>query len=109
MSRYEYPKVRRDLNVVENFHGNEVWKVQLFFLMKWYLKSSNLFKNKVKDPYRWLEDPDSEETKTFVEQQNNLTNSFLEKCTHRNKIQERITELWNYPKYGCPFKRGSNW
>ncbi len=61
---------------------------------------------KIADPYRFLEDPDSEETKQFVDEQNKVTNAFLEKCQYRSKIQERITSLWNYPKFGSPFKRG---
>jgi prolyl oligopeptidase len=64
---------------------------------------------KVEDPYRWLEDPDSEETKVWVEAQNKVTFSYLEKIPVREQIKERITQLWNYEKYGIPFKEGERY
>ncbi|XP_076048937.1 prolyl endopeptidase isoform X2 [Oratosquilla oratoria] len=82
----EYPTVRRDESFVEELHGV-----------------------KVADPYRWLEDPDSEETKKFVEAQNSITIPYLESCPARNSINETLTQLWNYPKYTCPFRRGSRY
>lgn len=64
---------------------------------------------KVADPYRWLEDDNSEETKSWVIEQNSVTNSYLEKIPFRNKIKERFEELFNYPKYSTPFKGGDNY
>lgn len=63
----------------------------------------------VKDPYRWLENPDSEETKSWVEAQNQLTFSYLSEIPARERIKERVTQLWNYEKYGIPFKRGDRY
>jgi prolyl oligopeptidase len=63
----------------------------------------------VQDPYRWLENPDSEETRLWVEAQNKLTFSYLSEIPAREKIQERVTQLWNYEKYGIPFKRGDRY
>lgn len=60
----------------------------------------------VADSYRWLEDPDANETKQFVDDQNALTRPFLEGCVYKNKIKENITKLWNYPKYSVPFRYG---
>ncbi len=60
----------------------------------------------VADPYRWLEDPDSQETKAWVEAQNQVTFGFLEKIPAREKIKQRLTKLWDYEKYGIPFKQG---
>jgi prolyl oligopeptidase len=64
---------------------------------------------KVADPYRWLEDDNSEETKSWVNQQNDVTNSYLSKIPFRDKIKTRFAELYNYPKYSSPFKGGDNY
>jgi len=61
---------------------------------------------KVADPYRWLEDLDSEETRNWVEAQNKLSFGFLESVPARTAIKDRLTKLWNYEKYGVPFKEG---
>ncbi|UKO97176.1 prolyl oligopeptidase family serine peptidase [Nostoc sp. UHCC 0870] len=63
----------------------------------------------VADPYRWLEDPDSEETKAWVEAQNQITFTYLEEIPAREKIKQRLTKLWDYEKYGIPFKEGDNY
>lgn len=63
----------------------------------------------VADPYRWLEDLDSEETRNWVEAQNKLTFGFLGEIPARSKIKDRITKLWNYERYGTPFKEGNNY
>ncbi|GDY09939.1 prolyl endopeptidase [Planctomycetia bacterium] len=61
---------------------------------------------KVPDPYRWLEDDvrQSKEVAAWVEAQNKVTFSFLESIPQREPIKKRLTELWNYEKYGVPFK-----
>ncbi|MBK7707478.1 MAG: S9 family peptidase [Acidobacteria bacterium] len=64
---------------------------------------------KVSDPYRWLEDDNSEETKAWVEAQNKVTFDYLNGIPQRESIRKRLTELWNYEKYGAPFKRGSKY
>ena len=64
---------------------------------------------KVPDPYRWLEDPDSPETRAWIEAENKLTEEFLSRIPVRDKIRERLTELWNYPKYSAPFKEGGRY
>uniref|UniRef100_A0A8C2IJG5 Prolyl endopeptidase n=1 Tax=Cyprinus carpio TaxID=7962 RepID=A0A8C2IJG5_CYPCA len=64
---------------------------------------------KIPDPYHWLEDPDSEESKMFVEEQNKLTMPFLEQCAVKEQFHQRLTELYNYPKYSCPYKRGKRY
>lgn len=56
-----------------------------------------------------LENPDDAETKAFVEAQNEVTQKFLAECETREKFRERMTALYNYPKYACPFKRGSKY
>lgn len=63
-------------------------------------------KYKVADPYRWLEDDNSEETKTWVKDQNKLTFDYLSKIPFRDRVKEKLTELWNYTRYSAPFKKG---
>lgn len=60
----------------------------------------------VADPYRWLEDDNSEETKKWVEAQNKVTDQYLAAIPFRSKVKQRLEELWNYPKYGSPFRKG---
>jgi prolyl oligopeptidase len=63
---------------------------------------------KVSDPYRWLEE-DSAETKAWIEAQNRLTFSYLNQIPQRERIRNRLTELWNYERYSAPFKAGKNY
>ena len=63
----------------------------------------------VADPYRALEDPDTEETKAWVEAQNQVTFSYLNEIPAREKIKQRLTKLWDYEKYGTPFKEGESY
>ncbi|MGV3757016.1 MAG: prolyl oligopeptidase family serine peptidase [Verrucomicrobiota bacterium] len=63
----------------------------------------------VSDPYRWLEDDNSAATKAWVEAQNKVTFGYLEKLPARQKLKERLTELWNYERYGVPFKEGGRY
>ncbi|MEQ9671131.1 prolyl oligopeptidase family serine peptidase [Coleofasciculus sp. G2-EDA-02] len=63
----------------------------------------------VADPYRWLEDPDSEETKAWVEAQNKVTFGYLEDIPQREPLKQRITKVWNYEKYGIPYKEGNRY
>ena len=69
----------------------------------------NYFGTKVPDPYRWLEDDKSAETAAWVKEENAVTNSYLDKIPFRKAIKERLTKMWNYPKYGIPFKEGNHY
>ncbi|KAF5955934.1 hypothetical protein HYC85_008790 [Camellia sinensis] len=82
----QYPHIRRDESIVDNYHGVLI-----------------------SDPYRWLEDPDAEEVKDFVEKQVKLTESVLQKCDTREKLREKITELFDHPRYNAPFRRGDKY
>ena len=66
----------------------------------------DFFGTKVADPYRWLEDDNSAETKAWVEAQNKVTYGYLEQIPERAKIRERLTKLWDYEKFGVPFRMG---
>jgi len=81
-AQLKYPETKRE-NVVDDYNGV-----------------------KVEDPYRWLEDDNSEQTKAWVQEENKLTFDYLSKIPYRDKIKKRIEEMWNYPKYGAPFRKG---
>jgi len=68
-----------------------------------------IFGTVVEDPYRWLEDDNSAETAEWVKAQNQLTFGYLEKLPYREQIKTRLTELWDYPKYGTPFKEAGKY
>jgi len=80
-----YPPARKG-DVVDDYHGT-----------------------KVADPYRWLEDVESPETGSWVEAENRVTFAYLEQIPERERIRRRLTELWDYPKYGAPFKKGGRY
>ena len=63
----------------------------------------------VADPYRWLEDPNSEKTQQWVEAQNEVTFGYLNQLPGRETLNSRLTELWNYERYGIPFKQGDRY
>ncbi len=60
----------------------------------------------VADPYRWLEDTESPETRAWIDAQNALTFGWLGAIPERPRIAARLTELWSYARYGVPFKQG---
>ena len=64
------------------------------------------FGEQVKDPYRWLEDDRSSETSAWVSAQNDVTFGFLNKIPYRDKIKQRLEELYDYERLGAPFKEG---
>src|SRR5258705_12672976 len=67
------------------------------------------FGTKVADPYRWLEDENSAETKAWVENENKVTFAYLDKIPYREKLKARLTELYNYPRISAPFRRGDTY
>jgi prolyl oligopeptidase len=81
-ARPTYPPAR-EADVADDYHGT-----------------------RVRDPYRWLEDVDAPDTRAWVEAQNILTRSILDAVPERVRIKERLTKLWDHPKYTAPFKEG---
>jgi prolyl oligopeptidase len=63
----------------------------------------------IADPYRWLEDTDAPATKAWVEAENRLSDGFLATIPERANIKYRLTQLWNYARYGAPFKEGGRY
>ena len=84
-TKVEYPKTKK-IEQMDDYHGT-----------------------KVADPYRWLEDDNSAETKAWVEAQNKVTFAYLDTIPEREAIKKRLTELWNYEKYSAPFKGGGKY
>lgn len=68
--------------------------------------SDRYFGTEIVDPYRWLEDDNSEETKQWVAAQNAVTSRYLSNIPFRAQVKSRLEQLWNYPKYGSPNKQG---
>lgn len=85
MNKFSYPPTPT-VDQVDNFHGVHV-----------------------RDPYRWLEDIDSPQTLAWIKQQNELTYEFLEQIPARQRLQKRLTELWDYAKVSAPFARGGRY
>jgi len=82
---HSYPPAPRD-EIVDTLHGTPV-----------------------ADPYRWLEDLDSDQTQQWIAAQNALTFAYLDTIAQRDPLQQRLTELWDYEKYSVPFKRGGRY
>jgi prolyl oligopeptidase len=83
--RWVYPATR-ETDVVDDYHGV-----------------------KVADPYRWLEDDNSPETKAWVEAQNTVTFGYLRQIPELGAVRARLTKLWNYERYGVPFKQAGRY
>jgi prolyl oligopeptidase len=64
---------------------------------------------RVADPYRWLEDANSAETKAWVDAQNQVTQAYLAQIPQREAIRKRLTKLWNYERYSVPYKEGGRY
>ncbi|RMF07779.1 MAG: S9 family peptidase [Candidatus Neomarinimicrobiota bacterium] len=77
-----YPETRKDLHVIDDYFGV-----------------------KVADPYRWLEDDNSAETRAWVEAENRVTFNYLDQIPYRPLIRQRLEEIWNVPKYSVPFRK----
>ncbi|WP_347157499.1 prolyl oligopeptidase family serine peptidase [Pontibacter chitinilyticus] len=68
----------------------------------------NYFGTKVADPYRWQETHD-EALDAWIAQENQVTQEYMRSIPFRDQIKERLTKIWNYPKYGAPFKEGGKY
>ena len=64
---------------------------------------------RVPDPFRWLEDSDAPETRTWIEAQNRLTESWLADIPEREDIRRRLRKLTDHPRAGAPWQRGGRW
>ncbi|TRX61276.1 S9 family peptidase [Fulvivirga sp. M361] len=64
------------------------------------------FGTEIPDPYRWLEDDNSDETAKWVQAQNKLTFDYLSDIPFREKIKSRLETLFNYERISAPSKHG---
>lgn len=69
-------------------------------------QTDNYFGTQIADPYRWLENDTAKDTEAWVKEENTLTHNYLSKIPYRQKLHDRLTELWNYPRYSAPDKEG---
>ncbi len=67
------------------------------------------FGDTVPDPYRWLENDTSKQTGEWVKAQNEVTFGYLEEIPFRKDIEERLTEIWDYPRVSAPFEEGGRY
>src|SRR2546422_6518638 len=72
-------------------------------------QSDNYFGTKVADPFRGLENADSPATKKWIEAENKLTYDYLATISERQKIEHRLTALWDYEKFSVPFREGGRY
>lgn len=63
----------------------------------------------VADPYRWLENPNSPETRAWIEAENALTFGYLGAIPERAAIRARLEQAQNYQRYGSGFKAGGRY
>ncbi len=82
---FHYPEARRG-DVTDDYHGTMV-----------------------ADPYRWLEDLDSDETRRWVDEESRLTEEYLAKIPAREEVRESLTKRWNYVRYGAPLRAGGRY
>ncbi|MDZ5472316.1 prolyl oligopeptidase family serine peptidase [Bacillus sp. 31A1R] len=60
----------------------------------------------VSDPFSWLEDSSSEETKRWLEEQTERTKEYFSTLSDQQPIKDRLTKLWNYSRFSPPQKHG---
>jgi prolyl oligopeptidase len=72
-------------------------------------QSDDYHGTKVADPYRWLEDIDSAATREWIEAQNKVTFDYLGRIPGRDRIKQRLTEIWNYERYSSPQQYGGRY
>lgn len=81
----KYPEARKE-SITDTYHGTVV-----------------------EDPYRWLEDDNSAETKAWVSAENAVTDGFIKTIPQRDEIHARLKKLWNFERIGLPGEEGGKW
>lgn len=83
LKKLTYPNTRRD-DVIDHYHGVDV-----------------------PDPYRWLEDDESDDVLQWTQAQHDVAMAYLQALPNRDALKAQLTQLWDYPRYGTPIKRGN--
>lgn len=73
---------------------------------KYQIKGGNIT---ALDPYRFMEDVESNQTKSWIAAEANLTKKFFSNCDQRDAIKQSLTENMNYQKISLPVKRGDHY
>jgi len=85
MKNFNYPKPKK-IDVVDDYHGT-----------------------KIADPYRWMENPEDDDLKKWIDEENELTFKFLRENSYFSRIKKQLKENWNYHRYTVPFKKGGKY
>jgi len=64
---------------------------------------------RVADPDRWLEDDNSAETKAWVQAQNAVTEKYFAAMPQRVPTRQLYTTMFNFERFGVPFKEGGRY
>lgn len=102
----KYPEARRDESVVDEYFGV---KVCVTFAYNRGVAEGSGYQEQffqIADPYRWLEDPDSEETRKYTAAENRVTQAYFENGDDWHKINKKLVKMWNYPKCSIPVRHG---
>ncbi|MEO1515063.1 MAG: prolyl oligopeptidase family serine peptidase [Bacteroidota bacterium] len=81
-----YPKTDKDSTVADDYFGK-----------------------RIADPYRWLEDDNSPQTKAWVKSENQLTDEYISQVPYRDELSQRLEKLWNYERFSPPFEEGGRY
>ncbi len=71
--------------------------------------SDSYFGTTVSDPYRWMENDTAASVANWVKEENKVTFDYLAKIPFREQVKNRLTKIWNYPRYSTPFREGDNY
>ena len=63
----------------------------------------------VADPYRWLEDTESDETAGWIQAQNEITQVYLDSLPEREPMRAKLEQFWNYERFSLPGKKGDHY
>lgn len=69
----------------------------------------NYFGTQVKDPYRWMENLDSDTLEHWIQKENEIFDGYMEHVGLKDTIQSQLSNIWDYPKYSSPFRTAKHY